>query len=129
MTRTQRRLAGLACLLTIVLAVLDQNIVTSAAVPLVHDLDPRHGVAALPWLIAAYGLAATAALPLYGKLCDTYGAKWIYLTAIGLFLVGSALCGAAQNDRATDRLPGRAGPGRRRPDGCDDGGHRPTQPA
>src|SRR2546430_12171117 len=52
---------------------LDQNIVSAAAVPIVRDLDPVHGLTRLPWLISAYALAATAALPLYGKLCDVYG--------------------------------------------------------
>ncbi len=97
MTDTQRRLAGLACLATIILAVLDANIVAAAAVPIVRDLDPQHGVARLPWLVTAYGLAATAALPLYGKLCDTLGAKRIFLAAVATFLAGSALCGAARS--------------------------------
>ncbi len=97
MTETQKKLAGLAGLLTIILAILDQYIVTSAAVPIVRDLDPRNGVAALPWLITGYGLAATAALPLYGKLCDVYGVRRVFLFAVTVFLVGSVLCGAAQN--------------------------------
>jgi EmrB/QacA subfamily drug resistance transporter len=96
MTEMQRRLAGLACLATIILAILDANIVTAAAVPIVRDLDPGHGVARLPWLITAYGLAATAALPLYGKLCDTVGPKPVFLAAVATFLAGSALCGAAR---------------------------------
>src|SRR5689334_22143976 len=95
MTDSQRRLAGLAMLVTIILAVLDSNIVTSAAVPIVRSLDPAHGVARLPWLITAYGLGATAALPLYGKLCDVYGAKRIFLGAVVTFLAGSVLCGMA----------------------------------
>jgi EmrB/QacA subfamily drug resistance transporter len=97
MTETQKKLALLACLCTIVLAVLDLNIVSAAAVPIVRDLDPRHGLARLPWLISAYSIAATAALPLYGKLCDVYGARRVYLGALGAFLVGSALCGLAQD--------------------------------
>ncbi len=97
MTEKQKKWALLGCLLTIILAILDQNIVSTAAVPIVRDLDPVHGLARLPWLVTAYALAATAALPLYGKLCDTFGAKRIYLAAVGVFLAGSALCGLAQN--------------------------------
>ena len=97
MTETRKKLAMLACLFTIVLAVLDLNIVSAAAVPIVRDLDPVHGLARLPWLISAYSIAATAALPLYGKLCDVYGARRVYLGALGTFLVGSALCGLAQD--------------------------------
>jgi EmrB/QacA subfamily drug resistance transporter len=97
MTETRRKLALLGCLLTIVLAILDQNIVSAATVPIVRDLDPVHGLARLPWLISAYALAATAALPLYGKLCDAFGAKRVYLAAVAVFLAGSVLCGMAQN--------------------------------
>jgi EmrB/QacA subfamily drug resistance transporter len=96
MTERQRKLALLACLLTIVLAILDQNIVSAATVKIVRDLDPAHGLELLPWLVTAYALAATAALPLYGKLCDVYGAKRVFIGAIAVFLAGSALCGMAQ---------------------------------
>ncbi|MFI5838656.1 hypothetical protein ACIA8K_02910 [Catenuloplanes sp. NPDC051500] len=49
----------------------------------------------LPQLVSAYALASAAALPLYGKLCDTFGAKRVLLAAVGVFLLGSVLCGAA----------------------------------
>ncbi|MGV9785501.1 MFS transporter [Streptomyces sp. NPDC003435] len=95
MTATQRRLAMLVCLVTIVLAVLDLQIVSAATVPIVRDLDPAHGIAKIPWLVSAFSLASAAMLPLYGKLCDTLGAKPVFLGALGAFLTGSALCGAA----------------------------------
>ncbi|WP_202542477.1 MFS transporter [Streptomyces sp. SID2563] len=85
------------CIVTILLAVLDSNIVSSATVPIVRDLDPVHGVDRIPWLIAAYQLAATAALPLYGKFCDTLGSKKVFIGALATFLTGSALCGMAQS--------------------------------
>lgn len=96
---TDRRVtvAVALCIVTILLAVLDSNIVSSATVPIVHDLDPVHGVDRIPWLIAAYQLAATAALPLYGKLCDTLGSKTVFIGALATFLTGSALCGMAQS--------------------------------
>jgi EmrB/QacA subfamily drug resistance transporter len=97
MTAFQKRLGMIFCLLTVMIAVIDNSIVSAAVVPIVRDLDPVHGVELLPWLVTAFSLAATAVLPLYGKLCDVFGAKPIYLTAVGLFLVGSTLCGAAQN--------------------------------
>ncbi|MFJ9842150.1 MFS transporter [Kitasatospora sp. NPDC101155] len=97
MTEAQRSLGMLLCLVTIVLAVLDSNIVSAATVPIVRDLDPVHGVDRLPWLVSAFALAATALLPLYGRLCDVYGAKRVLLGALGTFLLGSALCGAAQS--------------------------------
>jgi EmrB/QacA subfamily drug resistance transporter len=92
-----RRTFGLIlCMLTIVLAILDQNIVSAAIVPIVRDLDPTHGVEHVSWLVAGFALAATAALPLYGRLSDVFGAKRIWLAAVTTFLVGSMLCGAAQ---------------------------------
>ncbi|GAB7180602.1 MFS protein [Kitasatospora sp. Ki12] len=97
MTPAQRGLGMVICLVTIVLAVLDMNIVSAASVPIVRELDPVHGVDRLPWLVSAFALAATALLPLYGKLCDLYGAKRVLLGAVGTFLLGSGLCGAAQS--------------------------------
>lgn len=97
MTGRQKAIAGFGVMLTLILAILDQNIVSTASWSIVRELDPAHGLERLPWLITAYALAATAALPLYGKLCDSYGAKSVYLGAVGLFLAGSALCGLSQN--------------------------------
>ncbi|MBH1934569.1 MFS transporter [Streptomyces sp. AV19] len=91
-----RRKVGFAlCLVTMLLAVLDQNIVSAVTVPIVEDLDPARGIDRIPWLISAFALASTAVLPLYGKLCDTLGAKRVFLGAVAVFLAGSALCGAA----------------------------------
>jgi EmrB/QacA subfamily drug resistance transporter len=97
MTEKQKKIGMLLGFLTIVMAVIDNNIVSAAVVPIVRELDPVHGVDRLPWLISAFALAATAMLPLYGKLCDVFGAKIVYLGAVFTFLAGSALCGAAQS--------------------------------
>ncbi|MET7702371.1 MFS transporter [Streptomyces sp. NPDC005485] len=97
MTETQRKVGFLVCLLTIVLAVLDLQIVSAATVPIVRDLDPAHGIDKIPWLVSAYALASAAMLPLYGKLCDVLGPKRVFTGAIATFLLGSALCGAAQS--------------------------------
>ncbi|MET8780183.1 MULTISPECIES: MFS transporter [unclassified Streptomyces] len=97
MTETQRKIAFLVCLVTIVLAVLDMQIVSAATVPIVRDLDPDHGIDRIPWLVSAFSLASAAVLPLYGKLCDVLGAKQVFLGAVGTFLLGSALCGAARS--------------------------------
>jgi EmrB/QacA subfamily drug resistance transporter len=97
MTKYQRLVGMLLCLFTIVLAILDQNIVSSAIVPIVADLDPVHGVEHVAWLVAAFALAATIVLPLYGRLTDAFGAKPVWLSAVGVFLLGSVLCGMAQS--------------------------------
>ncbi|MFE9368906.1 MFS transporter [Streptomyces sp. NPDC006711] len=97
MTRAQTLIGFIVCVTTILLAVLDMNIVSAATVPIARDLDPAHGVDKIPWLISAFALASAAALPLYGKLCDSLGAKKVLVGSLAVFLLGSALCGAAQS--------------------------------
>jgi EmrB/QacA subfamily drug resistance transporter len=83
-----------ALLLVLLLASLDQTIVSTALPTIVGDLG---GVNHLSWVVTAYLLASTIVTPLYGKLGDLYGRKVILQTAIVIFLIGSALCGIAQN--------------------------------
>lgn len=97
MGRRNVMIAVIGCFATLLLALLDQNIVSAVSWTMVKHLDPVNGVAHLPWLLTAYTLADCIVLPLYGKLSDVYGAKRIYLVSLGIFLLGSALCGIAQN--------------------------------
>ncbi|MFF3915680.1 DHA2 family efflux MFS transporter permease subunit [Streptomyces sp. NPDC001852] len=83
-----------ALLLGLLLAALDQTIVATALPTIVSDLG---GLEHLSWVVTAYLLASTAATPLWGKLGDQYGRKRLFQAAIVIFLVGSALCGMAQN--------------------------------
>ena len=83
-----------ALLLGMLLAALDQTIVSTALPTIVSDLG---GLDHLSWVVTAYLLASTAATPLWGKLGDQYGRKRLFQTAIVIFLIGSALCGIAQN--------------------------------
>ena len=82
-----------ALLLVLLLASLDQTIVSTALPTIVGDLG---GVSKLSWVVTAYLLASTVSGPLYGKLGDLYGRKIMIQAAIVIFLVGSALCGLAQ---------------------------------
>ncbi|MEV4434605.1 MFS transporter [Streptomyces sp. NPDC049555] len=88
------RVAIGALLLGMLLAALDQTIVSTALPTIVSDLG---GLEHLSWVVTAYLLASTAATPLWGKLGDQYGRKKLFQTAIVIFLAGSALCGIAQN--------------------------------
>src|SRR5437588_5031862 len=81
-------------ILVILLASLDQTIVSTALPTIVGDLG---GLQHLSWVVTAYLLASTVTGPLYGKLGDLYGRKKTLQVAIVIFLVGSALCGLAQN--------------------------------
>jgi EmrB/QacA subfamily drug resistance transporter len=83
-----------ALLLGMLLAALDQTIVSTALPTIVSELG---GMEHLSWVVTAYLLASTAATPLWGKLGDQYGRKTLFQIAIVIFLVGSALCGAAQD--------------------------------
>ncbi|WP_053912534.1 MFS transporter [Streptomyces sp. SCSIO 75703] len=83
-----------ALLLGMLLAALDQTIVSTALPTIVSDLG---GLEHLSWVVTAYLLAATAATPLWGKLGDQYGRKRLFQAAIVIFLAGSALCGLAQS--------------------------------
>lgn len=83
-----------ALLLGMLLAALDQTIVSTALPTIVSELG---GMEHLSWVVTAYLLASTAATPLWGKLGDQYGRKRLFQTAIVIFLIGSALCGMAQN--------------------------------
>jgi EmrB/QacA subfamily drug resistance transporter len=81
-------------LLAIMLAMLDQLVVSTALPRIVGDLG---GVTHLSWVVTAYVLAATVTTPLYGKLGDLYGRKRWLMTAIVIFLAGSALSGLAHS--------------------------------
>lgn len=83
-----------ALLLGMLLAALDQTIVSTALPTIVSELG---GLDHLSWVVTAYLLASTAATPLWGKLGDQYGRKRLFQIAIVIFLIGSVLCGVAQN--------------------------------
>src|SRR4051795_3845317 len=81
-------------MLVLLLAALDQTIVATALPTIVGDFG---GLEHISWVVSAYLLGQTAVTPLYGKLGDLYGRKRVLQSAIVIFLVGSALCGAAQS--------------------------------
>jgi EmrB/QacA subfamily drug resistance transporter len=83
-----------AMMLATLLAALDQTVVATALPQIVTDLQ---GFKQLSWVITAYLLAATVTVPLYGKLSDVYGRRRLFIVSISIFLLGSALCGAAQS--------------------------------
>lgn len=76
------------------LAALDMTIVSTSIRTIADDLD---GLSIQAWVTTAYLITSTISTPLYGKLSDLYGRRPFFLTAISLFVVGSTLCGLAQN--------------------------------
>ena len=87
-----RAISGL--MLVLALASLDGNIVGPALPRIVSDLG---GLAHLSWVVTAFAVASTATTPLYGKLSDQFGRRPAFFVSIGVFLLGSVLCGAAHS--------------------------------
>ncbi len=83
-----------ALMLGMLLAALDQTIVSTALPTIVGDLG---GLSHLSWVVTAYLLATTASTPVWGKLGDQFGRKTLFQASIVLFLIGSALCGQSRS--------------------------------
>jgi MFS family permease len=81
-------------LTAMLLAALDQSIVTPAMPTIGGDLGDSHY---LPWIVTAYLLTATAVAPLYGKFSDIHGRRVTLYVALGLFLLGSLVAALAPN--------------------------------
>jgi EmrB/QacA subfamily drug resistance transporter len=83
-----------ALMMAIFLSALDQTIV-AVSMPAIsaqfHDFD------LLAWVISAYMVALTVAVPIYGKLGDLYGRRRLMLFGLALFTIASLLCGMAQS--------------------------------
>jgi EmrB/QacA subfamily drug resistance transporter len=82
-----------ALMLAMLLAALDQTIVSTALPKIASDL---HGLSKYSWVATSYLLTSAISTPLYGKISDMFGRKKIFQSAIVIFLIGSVLCGAAQ---------------------------------
>ncbi|GGB30349.1 MFS transporter [Flexivirga endophytica] len=79
-------------LLGMFLAALDQTIVSTAIRTIADDL---HGLSVQAWVTTAYLITSTITTPIYGKLGDLYGRKKLFIFAIGVFILGSAMCSFA----------------------------------
>jgi EmrB/QacA subfamily drug resistance transporter len=100
-----------ALMLTLLLAALDQTIVSTALPTITSDLG---GLNELSWVVTAYMLAATASTPIWGKVSDLYGRKSMLQLAVVIFVAASALAGLSQNMAeliATRALQGLGGGG------------------
>ena len=83
-----------ALFLALLLAALDQTIVSTALPAMAGDLG---GLAHLSWVVTSYLLTSTVVGPLYGKFGDLHGRKVVLQVAIAVFLAGSVLCAIAGN--------------------------------
>ena len=90
--RSERGPILLALMVTTGLIAIDATILATAVPTIVDELG---GFSQFPWLFSIYLLAQAVSVPVYAKLSDTLGRKPIILVGIGLFLLGSILCGLA----------------------------------
>ncbi len=81
-------------MLSLFLSSLEGTIVATAMPTIVSQLG---GLSIYSWVFAIYMLASTTTVPIYGKLSDLYGRKLVYVFSMGLFLVGSVLCGLGRS--------------------------------
>ncbi|MFW0871521.1 MDR family MFS transporter [Rhodococcoides corynebacterioides] len=90
--RSERGPVLAALMLCNFLVALDTTIIATSVLTIVGELG---GFGQFPWLFSVYLLAQAVTVPLYGKLADLFGRKRLVLFGIGVFLVGSILCGLA----------------------------------
>lgn len=90
--RSERGPVLAAVMLTTALVAIDATIIATAVPSIVDDIG---GFTEFPWLFSIYLLAQAVSVPIYGKFNDLFGRKPVILWGIGLFLLGSILCGTA----------------------------------
>src|SRR5690606_26475254 len=89
-TEQQKRTTLIALLVVFLLSALDMTIISTAMPRIIEDLN---GLELYAWVTTAYMLTSTVLVPIYGKLGDLYGRKYILVVGVSIFLLGSALCG------------------------------------
>ena len=89
-TPQEKRLSLIAIILVFILSALDQTIVSTAMPKIIEHLK---GIELYAWVTTAYMLTSTVMMPIFGKLGDLFGRKVVFIIGVGLFLLGSALCG------------------------------------
>lgn len=89
---SSRILVLIGLIIGLIFSELDETVVSTAMPTIIRDL---HGLAFYGWVAGIYMLAVTVFMPILGKLADLYGRKRIYLFSMGLFIIGSLICGIA----------------------------------
>ena len=94
MKKTNVPIVTLAIFMTTFMTAIEGTIVSTAIPTIVSDLD---GLEIMNWVVSIFLLMTAVSTPLYGKLADSIGRKPVFLFGIALFVIGSSLCGLAQN--------------------------------
>jgi EmrB/QacA subfamily drug resistance transporter len=95
LSRRRIVLVLISVILGMLLSALDQTIVGTALPRIVQSFP--NGVEHYVWVTTGYLLATAASMPIWGKLSDAYGRKPFYALGMGIFVVGSALCGQSHS--------------------------------
>ena len=81
-------------MLPMFLAVADQTIVATALPAIASGLGE---IERASWVVVSYLIANTIAAPVYGRLGDTFGRRWMMIFALAIFMLGSVLCALSPN--------------------------------
>jgi len=92
-----------ALMLVSLLVAVESTVTSTALSSIVHDLDAGH---LYIWFVNAYFLTSAAFLPLFGQLSDIFGRRWVFISVVAIFTLGSGISGGATN--ATMLIAGRA---------------------
>jgi len=90
----RKRLALYGVMLSVFLAAMESTVVATAMPTVVTSLG---GVHIYSWVFSGFLLTSTVTMPLWGRLSDLFGRRRVYLTGLGVFLLGSVLSGLAQD--------------------------------
>lgn len=92
--RSNTKIVTIAIFLTTFMTAIEGTIVSTAMPTIVSDLN---GLEIMNWVVSTFLLMTAVSTQIYGKLADSIGRKPVFLFGIAVFVVGSALCGIAQN--------------------------------
>lgn len=94
MSRQRTIVTTVGIMLGLFMASMEATVISTAMPTIVSQLG---GLAIYSWVFSVYMLASTTTVPIYGKLSDIFGRRPVFVIALGIFLVGSVLCGLAQS--------------------------------
>jgi len=94
--RNTALLAILAACSAVFITALDQTVVVTALPKIITDLNiPAEQLDRAAWIVSGYLLGYVTAMPLMGRVSDIYGRRRIFIICLGIFGIGSLLCGLA----------------------------------
>ena len=94
MSRQRTIVTTIGIMLGLFMASMEATVISTAMPTIVSQLG---GLAIYSWVFSVYMLTSTTTVPIYGKLSDIFGRRPVFIVALGIFLVGSVLCGMAQS--------------------------------